>query len=59
MPYPRDLVNSFEEKYGKKGKGFAIAYMKKHPGRAKKALRTARKKGHGGIIRSLAKGAKR
>lgn len=56
MPYPRHMVENMKKEYGDKaGVGIAIATMKKHPKRYRKALKTARRRGHGGIIRSLAR----
>jgi hypothetical protein len=54
--YARDVVRSFKKQYGKKDwKRRFFAWKNAHPNRAAKTVRTARKKGHGGVIRSLAK----
>ena len=49
MPYPADMVRNMDRKYGEDAPRILAQYREAHPDRFKKALRTARRKGHGGI----------
>jgi hypothetical protein len=53
--YSADVVRSFKKQYGKDWKRRFFAWKNAHPNRSAKTVRTARKTGHGGVIRSLAK----
>lgn len=55
MPYPADMVASFKRRYGRDWKQKFFAYKNAHPARFGKAVKTARQRGHGGIIASLAR----
>ena len=50
MPLPRHMVENMEREYGPDAVRIAHATANKYPERMRKAVRTARKKGHGGVV---------
>lgn len=45
MPYPAHALQNFEDKYGKKGRGYFFGWMHNHPHTFAKALHTAQSEG--------------